>query len=74
VQATGEVLNSYTGHANDSYTVGSCFTNTDAFVASGGEDGIISFWGLVDVRDSAVVRFVQFRAGCMRARVCLRAG
>ena len=48
-KASGEVLNSYVGHVNVSYHVGSCFTNTDAYVASGSEDGRIVFWDLVEV-------------------------
>jgi mitogen-activated protein kinase organizer 1 len=52
-KASGEVLNSYVGHTNTSYQVGSCFTNTDAYVASGSEDGTIVFWDLVEVRAPA---------------------
>lgn len=58
-QASGEVLNTYTGHVNESFHVGSCFTNTDAFVASGGENGLITFWGLVDVRATDVNHFLR---------------
>ncbi len=60
-KASGEVLNSYVGHTNSSYHVGSCFTNTDAHVVSGSEDGHIVFWDLVEVCISGVGVATPFR-------------
>lgn len=46
-KSNGELLNSYTGHKNDSYKVESSMTRGDAYVACGSEDGRILFWDLV---------------------------
>lgn len=45
---TGELLNQYTSHCNSEYKLDSCFTNDDAFVMSGSENGKIYFWDLVE--------------------------
>eukprot|EP01104_Vermistella_antarctica_P014135 TRINITY_DN4403_c0_g3_i1.p1 TRINITY_DN4403_c0_g3~~TRINITY_DN4403_c0_g3_i1.p1 ORF type:complete len:321 (-),score=58.93 TRINITY_DN4403_c0_g3_i1:76-1038(-) len=47
---TGELLNTYKGHRNHVYTLGSCFSNDDAFVISGSEDHSIHCWELVDAK------------------------
>ena len=39
----------YTSHCNSEYKIDSCFTNDDAFVMSGSENGKIYFWDLVEV-------------------------
>ncbi|KAJ7287919.1 hypothetical protein O6H91_11G021900 [Diphasiastrum complanatum] len=45
---TGELLQDYKGHVNKSYKTDSCFSNTDAHVISGSEDGNVVCWDLVD--------------------------
>eukprot|EP00823_Brevimastigomonas_motovehiculus_P001468 TRINITY_DN1199_c0_g1_i1.p1 TRINITY_DN1199_c0_g1~~TRINITY_DN1199_c0_g1_i1.p1 ORF type:complete len:324 (-),score=11.26 TRINITY_DN1199_c0_g1_i1:346-1317(-) len=45
---TGELLNSFSGHANKVYKMESCFTNTEEYVVSGSEDSKIYFWHLVE--------------------------
>ena len=47
-RSSGEMLNEYTSHKNEQYQIGSCFSNDDAFVASGSEDGILRFWKIED--------------------------
>ena len=49
-KGSGHVLNQYTGHQNSQYQIGAAFTNTDAHVLSGSEDGEILFWDLVDAK------------------------
>ena len=44
---TGGMLASYKGHSNTNHKVESMFTNTDAHVIAGSEDGSIYFWELV---------------------------
>ena len=39
----------YTSHCNSEYKIDSCFTNDDAFVMSGSENGKIYCWDLVEV-------------------------
>ena len=46
-KATGEKLNTYTGHAHKQYGLQSCLTHDDASVASGSEDGKVYVWDLV---------------------------
>ncbi|CAM9834538.1 unnamed protein product [Chrysoparadoxa australica] len=53
---TGTALNHYTGHTNSMYGVESCFSNDDACVMSGSEDGSIRIWDLVDAK---VIRKLQ---------------
>ena len=50
-KATGELLNEYRGHDNESYAVDSTFANTDAYLASGSESGTVHFWDLVEVSE-----------------------
>ncbi len=80
-KASGELLNSYVGHKNESYHIGSCFSNTDAYVASGSEDGSIVFWDLVEVRSVSInvaplrasvrgIQIVAARLALTRLRVC----
>eukprot|EP00243_Klebsormidium_subtile_P007971 TRINITY_DN3631_c0_g1_i2.p1 TRINITY_DN3631_c0_g1~~TRINITY_DN3631_c0_g1_i2.p1 ORF type:complete len:158 (-),score=15.98 TRINITY_DN3631_c0_g1_i2:64-537(-) len=47
-RASGDVLNEYRGHTNKSYKLGSCFSNDDAVVLSGSEDGQVFCWDLVE--------------------------
>jgi mitogen-activated protein kinase organizer 1 len=47
-RASGEMLNEYTGHKNTEFKVQACFSNTDAHVVSGSEDGRVVFWDLVE--------------------------
>lgn len=44
---TGAMLASYKGHSNTNHKVEAIFTNTDAHVVAGSEDGTICFWELV---------------------------
>ena len=39
----------YIGHISSDYKIDCSFTNDDAFVISGSEDGNIYFWDLVEV-------------------------
>ncbi|GAQ92128.1 hypothetical protein KFL_009280040 [Klebsormidium nitens] len=43
-RTSGDVLNEYRGHVNKSYKVGNCFSNDDAHVLSGSEDGQVFAW------------------------------
>ncbi|CAM6099202.1 unnamed protein product [Calypogeia fissa] len=45
---TGDELQQYRGHTNQSYKMDSCLTSSDAHIVSGSEDGRIYFWDLVD--------------------------
>ena len=45
---SGELLNSYKGHVNKEFRISSCLSPTDAFIASGSEDGKAFIWDLVD--------------------------
>jgi mitogen-activated protein kinase organizer 1 len=47
-RGSGDVLNEYAGHRNSEFKIQSCFSNTDAHVVSGSEDGKIVFWDLVE--------------------------
>ena len=38
------------GHSNRNYKVGGMFSNTDAYVVCGSEDGRICFYDLVDAK------------------------
>jgi len=42
----GSLYHEYKGHKNSGYPVKSTFTNTDAFVVSGSEDGFLYWWSL----------------------------
>jgi len=42
----GTMYQEYKGHVNEGYPVKSCFTNTDAYVVSGSEDGKLFWWSL----------------------------
>jgi mitogen-activated protein kinase organizer 1 len=42
-------LKRYKGHKNKEFKILSTFSNDDAFVVSGSEDGDIWFWGLEEV-------------------------
>ena len=52
----GQLLNTYRGHTNESYHVGSCFSSSDAHVCTGGENGSITFYDLVE---ASVVRTLK---------------
>lgn len=47
-RATGELLNTYKGHVHQDYALGSCLSNSDAYVIGGSEDKIIRVWTLVE--------------------------
>lgn len=49
-KGTGGLLGEYKGHQHNSYSIESCFTNTDAHVVSGSEDSKIYFWDLVEAK------------------------
>lgn len=42
----GSIYTEYTGHKNNEFKIESVFSNDDAYVVSGSEDGYIYFWGL----------------------------
>jgi len=46
---SGDALNEYRGHKNETYQVDCTFTHTDAYIAAASEDGTIAFWDLVEV-------------------------
>jgi mitogen-activated protein kinase organizer 1 len=46
-RATGEELAAYSGHSAPLYRSTPALTATDAFVACGGEGGVVSFWDIV---------------------------
>jgi mitogen-activated protein kinase organizer 1 len=47
---SGVQLNAFRGHLNASYPLQSCFSNTDAQVLSGSEDGSVVVWDLMDAK------------------------
>ena len=49
-RTTGEMLNEYCGHRHENYSLQSCFSNDDAFVLSGSEDGLVYIWDLVEAK------------------------
>jgi mitogen-activated protein kinase organizer 1 len=49
-RATGELLNSYSGHINSNLQVGHCISNDDSYVISGSEDGSIHIWDLMEAK------------------------
>lgn len=49
-RSSGELLSEYCSHVNTQYQIGSCFSNDDAYVISGSEDGVIRCWELVEAR------------------------
>ncbi|KAH3764616.1 mitogen-activated protein kinase organizer 1 [Pelomyxa schiedti] len=55
-RASGELLNEYTGHVNSNYKLSGCFSNTDAQVVCGSEDGKIFIWDLVSATVSTSIR------------------
>jgi len=46
----GELLNTYTGHCNSEYKIDSIFSNDDAFIFSGSEDGMVYVWDLLEAK------------------------
>jgi len=46
----GEMLNSFKGHVNKDFPIGSLTSNTDTHVISGSEDNDIVIWDLVDAK------------------------
>jgi mitogen-activated protein kinase organizer 1 len=47
--ASGKMLNEFTGHHNDSYRCRACFDQAEASVICGDENGKIWAWDLLDV-------------------------
>lgn len=47
---SGELLNTFKGHANKDFPIGSLTTNTDAHVISGSEDNDIVIWDMIDTK------------------------
>ena len=47
---SGEMLNEYTGHVNNSYKVASCVSSADTHILAGSEDGKVYIWDLIGVR------------------------
>jgi len=45
----GTMYKEYTGHINKDFRLDSVFSNDDAYVLSGSEDGGIFIWGLEEV-------------------------
>lgn len=64
---SGDLLATYRGHSNTSYHINACFTKADAYVCSGGEDGVITFWELVEARVARQLKGHR-RAVCSVAR------
>ena len=69
---------SYKGHVHKSYALRSSFSNDSAYVVSGGEEGSIFIWDLVEVYD--VIRVtVAVQGSCFieernmnSCRICLK--
>ncbi|KAI4143570.1 MAG: hypothetical protein LQ340_006957, partial [Diploschistes diacapsis] len=59
-KGNGQLLQSYTGHANKKYRIRSTLAQADAAVISGSEDGAIFIW---DVLDGRVVEKLQAHGG-----------
>ena len=59
-KGNGQLLQSYTGHANEKYRVRSTLALADAAVISGSEDGAIFIWNLLD---GTVLERLQAHAG-----------
>lgn len=55
--ASGKMLNEFTGHLNDSYRCRACFDHAEASVICGDEKGKIWAWDLLDV--SSVVWVIR---------------
>jgi len=49
-KASGEMLNSFKGHVNKDFPIGSLTTNTDAHVISGSEDNDVVIWDMIDAK------------------------
>lgn len=49
-KSTGDILNDYSGHKNETLQIDSCFSYNDAVVVSGSEDNNILFWDLVEAK------------------------
>uniref|UniRef100_A0A0B6ZG56 WD repeat domain-containing protein 83 n=1 Tax=Arion vulgaris TaxID=1028688 RepID=A0A0B6ZG56_9EUPU len=47
---TGEMLNEYSGHKNDSYKIDCCLNHKDTHVLSGSEDGCVYIWDLLEAK------------------------
>lgn len=43
----GKLLNEYSGHQNTSFSIQSCFSNSDGQILSGSEDGRVYIWDLL---------------------------
>jgi mitogen-activated protein kinase organizer 1 len=50
---TGQLLNEYVGAPAKSFRMSACFERSDALVTSGGEDGLIRAWDLVEGKQVA---------------------
>jgi mitogen-activated protein kinase organizer 1 len=55
-RSAGELLQEYKGHKCKSFKMDCCLTNSDAYVASGSEDGFVYFWDLVDASVVSTLR------------------
>lgn len=49
-RSDGSTLNSFTGHTNKEYHVASTFSNSDAHILSGSEDGLVYVWDFVSAK------------------------
>ncbi len=48
-RSNGKLLGTYTGHVQQHYKTISCFSNDDALVLSGSEDGKVVVWDILEV-------------------------
>merc|ERR1711991_81015 len=55
-KSSGDLLNDYRGHKNETYKTDATLSRDDALVLAGSEDGLIHVWDLVEAKSRAVLR------------------
>uniref|UniRef100_A0A0G4FJC4 Uncharacterized protein n=1 Tax=Chromera velia CCMP2878 TaxID=1169474 RepID=A0A0G4FJC4_9ALVE len=65
-RGAGDVLQTYTGHQNESYRLQGSFDSSDSFVVSGSEDGRICVWKVEDSSPQTSFRAHQGTVFCVR--------